>query len=529
MCDLFSAFRLPAAACLLALLAVVPAGPVRAQDGGGSETVSGSEAIDALAQLMRSRGLTPAEGFSVADYIETRTTQGSDGAIRHVRLHIGPDGHVIPKPEWRTYHPTYCKQQARYMQETDKVLDFKIIRITESANGVTRNQLTVFARLQDRASDGTLTTVQQREGEATNMTGVQRADEGDVADALAAAYAKLQGGVQAPASPCGEVRLKHVAGEEEGDAFVFQAGFQGSYGRYLDYTWNFGDGSGPVSGGKRARHVYDEDGTYEVSVYVEGENAEPGMATIEVEVEGGDAEPASCTFTAEVSGPISGTFEGKATIAFDSDGGTARATDLTLESEGFDLKVGLRPAHQVGAAETLEGAMVVASSETPVVNTLNENTGPLRGRKVTNGLFQQFSIQDESDFVTIEVQRSRVIRWKDLPKSLRDYSRRMFSQMAGGRVAQPVGAMSPQDRARYEQQVGDVAVQGVLRGRLKQSKLITGLVEEAKQITFRAEFDAGGSTFGCDYEGFPQKMEQRLKQVRQQMEQLKRERQGGGR
>ena len=527
MLDASFLFRFPHAFCLSVLLLFVGlADPARAQD----TPVSGSEANDALAQAMQSRGLTPAEGFSVADYIETRTTQGSDGAIRHVRLHIGPDGHVIPKPEWRTYHPNYCKQQARYMQETDKVLDFKIIRSTERANGVTRNQITVFARLRDRASDGTLTTLQQREGEATNMTGVQRADEGDVADALEAAYAKLQGlAVQAPASPCGEVRLEHVAGEEEGDDFIFQAGFQGSYGRYLDYTWNFGDGSGPVSGGKRGRHVYDEEGTYEVSVYVEGENVEPGMATIEVEVEGEDAEPASCTFTAEVSGPISGTFEGKATIAFDSEGGTARATDLTLESEGFDLKVGLRPAHQVGAAETLEGTMVVASSETPVVNTLNENTGPLQGRKVTNGLFQQFSIQDESDFVTIEVQKSRVIRWKDLPKSLRDYSRRMFSRMAGGRAAQPGGAMSPQDRSRYEQQVGDVAVQGVLHGRLKQSKLITGLVEEAKQITFRAEFDAGGSTFGCDYEGFPQKMEQRLNQVRQQMEQLKRERQGGGR
>ena len=261
----FPAFRFPRAALLPALLvAVALASPAHAQDGGGSETVSGNVAIDALAQAMRGRGWTPVGDLSLADYIGTEV---QDSGTRHVKLWIGPDGRAIPKPAWQTYHPTYCKQRARYLQGAVRVLNFKLFPIPPDGYNA-------FAQFIDVE---------------TGIIREQREGGNGIAEAIDAAWGKMNTGVGAPAGPCGEVRLRHVqGGEEVDDVFVFQAGFQGSYGQSLNYTWDFGDGSAPVSGGKRARHTYDAEGTYEVSVRVEGENVEPGASTVSVVV--GDEE-----------------------------------------------------------------------------------------------------------------------------------------------------------------------------------------------------------------------------------------------
>ena len=273
----FPAFRLCRVALLPALLvAVALASPARAQDGGGAQTVSGAVAIDALAQAMRGRGWTPVGDLSLADYIGTEV---QDSGTRHVKLWVGPDGRAIPKPAWQTYHPTYCKQQARYLQGAAKVLNFKLTSIPPDGYNA-------FAQFID-VETGVIEE-QQEGGQG----------QGGVAWAIDAAWGKMNTGVGAPTGPCGEVRLRHVQGEEVDDVFVFQAGFQGSYGQSLDYTWDFGDGSAPVSGGKRARHTYDAEGTYEVSVRVEGENVEPGVGTVSVVV--GDEAELTLFFSSKV-------------------------------------------------------------------------------------------------------------------------------------------------------------------------------------------------------------------------------------
>jgi hypothetical protein len=275
-------------ACLPAfvLLVALTAPPCAAQDGD-SETVSAAEATDALAQAMRARGLTPPSesDLSLEDHISTHV----DGSNQHVSLTIGPDGHAIPSGEWQDLRRNYCKRQARYMRGASTLLDFEIYRNRERLDGVVRNQLFVFARLIDVESGK---SIEQREGKASNITGEQRASEGYAAEALEAAFAKMERQPKAPDGPCGEVRLKHVEGEKVNDAFVFRAGFRG-FGKALVYTWDFGDGSETAVGRslQRATHVYDAEGTYEVSVRVEGtahgKPIEPGVGTVSVTVGGG--------------------------------------------------------------------------------------------------------------------------------------------------------------------------------------------------------------------------------------------------
>jgi PKD repeat protein len=263
----------------LSLFAAAVVSPCAAQP------VSGAEAIDAMAQAMQARGLTPPpdSDLSLEDHITSRTTGGGDRAARHVGFWIGPDGYVIPDAEWRDARPNYCKRQARYLRAPTQLIDFEIHRNTEKADGVTRNQLWVFARVTD-AETGTMTNAS--EGKATNMTGVQREDEGYVADALEMAFADMGGlNPKAPAGPCGEVRLEHVQGTDVGDPFVFRAGFRG-FGKALVYTWDFGDGSAPAEGRSLQvpTHVYEKKGTYEVSVRVRQMSGETSTGTISVDV-----------------------------------------------------------------------------------------------------------------------------------------------------------------------------------------------------------------------------------------------------
>lgn len=240
-----------------------------------AQPISGAEAIDAMKEVMRARGMTPPpeSGLSLDDYIQTSLDESGS---RNVRLWIGPDGHIIPSPEWQTYHPTYCMQRARYMESAANVLNFKASRNTEELDGLERTQTFTFVQFIDA---GTLVIEEQREGEE----GPDPDSRGLVAT-MSDAWDQLTVPIGGLTGPCGEVRVRHVEGTDAGDEFVFLAGFQGTYGRYLNYTWDFGDGSAPVSGGKRARHVYDAEGTYEVSVRVEGDNIEPGTGTLTVDV-----------------------------------------------------------------------------------------------------------------------------------------------------------------------------------------------------------------------------------------------------
>jgi len=242
--------------------------------------VSGAEALGALKQVMRARGLVPNPGsrLSMDDYVSTKPGAMSDQLVGFA---IGPDGQLIPTQEWRDYHPEFCKQRSREMLAPESFIEFKVTRTSERLDGAERNQIYVFARLRD-AESGKI--IEQHEGEATNMTGVDRPDEGDVADALEQAFSKMQASAAPPDSPCGAVPVEHLAGEKVGEDFDFLAGFRGSYGRYLDYTWDFGDGSGPVSVGKNATHVYNAPGTYVVSVEVDGENMDPATGKVAVEV-----------------------------------------------------------------------------------------------------------------------------------------------------------------------------------------------------------------------------------------------------
>ncbi|HET7274138.1 MAG TPA: PKD domain-containing protein [Longimicrobiaceae bacterium] len=233
-------------------------------------TVPGWQAMEALKVVMRQRGLTPSpeSGLTLDDYVHTNVTDGSDGGIRNVNLWLDTDGNIVPDPEWQEFHPTYCKQRARFMEGAVRLLNFKVIRIGPGEYSVFAQDMAVDTRIID----------EQREGISSG-----------VLDALASAWAQMGTSVGAPTDPCGEVRLVHVGGSDAGDTFVFQAGFQGSYGDNLTYTWNFGDGSAAAEGTPRMEHVYDRAGTYQVSVLVEGEGLEPGTATVSLVI-GGDLE-----------------------------------------------------------------------------------------------------------------------------------------------------------------------------------------------------------------------------------------------
>lgn len=247
--------------------------------------VAPATAEDVMARLLQDRGLAPSatHGLSFDDYIESSGVE--DGTTR-VWVTLGPDGNIIPGGEWRDGHPEYCAQRARHTQTAARLIRFKIHRTSETLDGRTRYQYYVFAGAVDGAT-GTVTN--QREWDSSVMQ-----DASAMANPDAEALYPLMNealddmGVHPGemVGPCGDVRLEHVSGSQVQEPIVFQAGFQGSSGRYLEYTWDFGDGSPPEDIGQRANHVYDRSGTYPVTVRVEGEDIEPGSRTIEVVIGG---------------------------------------------------------------------------------------------------------------------------------------------------------------------------------------------------------------------------------------------------
>ena len=140
-----------------------------------------------------------------------------------------------------------------------------------------------------------------------------------------------------------------------------------------------------------------------MTVRVPGPNGEVHSQTIRVSVDDDEPDFATCTFHGEVQGAISGTFEGTATVSFDSEGRAAQVTDLELETTGFDLNVGLQPAHRMGA---------------PVMGSVLSVAG--RGQDADEGAFEIFGQQDDyGDYVSVDIRESRVIPWRRMPASLR--------------------------------------------------------------------------------------------------------------
>ena len=433
---------------------------------------------------------------------------------RKVSVSLGPDGQLVPTDEWRDYHPDYCEERAREARPASQAVDFVVYQHTEQQGGRTRNQITVTAQVRDLESG---ISVEQRQGEATNMTGVDRADEGWTSDALEEAFAQLQTPMAAPESPCGEVRLEHVAGREVGDDFVFQAGYQG-HGQHLGYAWDFGDGAAAEGRSlQRPRHVYSDEGTYPVQVTVYGPDEEVHSQTVQVRVRPSEeANLATCTFRAEVNGAIEGTFEGTATVAFDAEGRSRRGDGpepggRRLRPERGPLPV-VPPGRETG---TLRGTMSVAG----------------HGPDVDEGLIGFFAQQEHyGDFVSVEVQESRVIPYSHLPASLRE-SMTSFVGVANASEQFEAMMQDPQARAEYEAQVGDVAVRGVVEGQLTQNygQGLEALQQTPQQITFRGEFDAGGALWGCDPEGALDRMREQWRGASEQIKELMREQGEGGR
>lgn len=243
-----------------------------------------------MTRVLQSRGLVPppGSGLSFSDYIQSN---GGEPGARRVWVSIGPKGNVIPGLEWRSRHPEYCKQRARDTLQPSQQLRFRLARLMETHDGKTRFQYFVFAGVVDEAT-GAITRQQEWDSSVMqNSDATSGVWESPDAEALYALMNEAMDGIavnpHALVEPCGDIRLEHVSGSQVKEPISFLAGFRGSYGRYLEYTWDFGDGSAPEDIGKRARHVYDSNGTYAVTVRVEGENVEPGSRTIDVVIGGG--------------------------------------------------------------------------------------------------------------------------------------------------------------------------------------------------------------------------------------------------
>lgn len=333
---------LPVLATCLALASV--AGNALADDSG---EVPAATAMSVMAEVLQSRGLTPPanSGLSMGDYIESNAGQAGE---RRVWVSIGPEGNIIPGAEWRDGHKEYCKQRARETLEPAQRIRFKLNRLTETDAGKTRYQYFVFGGVIDTAT-GSINHQQEWESSVMQDIGATSGvRENPDADALFALMSEAMDGMplkpRAMVGPCGEIRLEHVSGSQVGEPIVFQAGFQGSYGRYLNYTWDFGDGSAPEDIGKRAQHVYARNGTYPVTVTVEGKDVEPSSKTLEVVIGGSLALHFSSRIEMRAPGDtrIVSKFESVVPLSISADGtfqGSAPLRNVEMSNSAADRMV----------------------------------------------------------------------------------------------------------------------------------------------------------------------------------------------
>lgn len=105
-------------------------------------TVTEKEAVDAVIQVIQDSGLTfpsrddNAKNRSVnydlyaMDYIELDT---SPNGLIQIKLWVGGEGNIIPKPSWQAANENACSSQGRYMKGAVKLLQFTILSPSQEA------------------------------------------------------------------------------------------------------------------------------------------------------------------------------------------------------------------------------------------------------------------------------------------------------------------------------------------------------------------------------------------------------------
>ncbi len=157
--------------------------------------ITEDKAVTAIMGVMQDRGLvfpfknisvkgnfiTSANSLSKNDYLAVDLDEEGE---RRVHFDIGPDGHIIPKGEWRDANPDYCKDQNRFMKAAVKRLQFKMFA---AADGYY-----VFVQYIDVAT-GKIEN--QREGEADTLK-----------EAINKAWDKLEVNIKSPTDPCDDLK-----------------------------------------------------------------------------------------------------------------------------------------------------------------------------------------------------------------------------------------------------------------------------------------------------------------------------------
>lgn len=99
-------------------------------------TVTEKEAVDALIRAIQDSGLTfPSRDdnakntsansdLHAMDYIELDT---SPNGLIQIKLWVGDEGNIIPKPSWQEANQNVCSNQGRYMKGAVKLLQFTIL------------------------------------------------------------------------------------------------------------------------------------------------------------------------------------------------------------------------------------------------------------------------------------------------------------------------------------------------------------------------------------------------------------------
>lgn len=270
--------------------------------------ISPATARSALVDVLADRGKMAPEtsNLTLNDYINIHTTTDENGE-RGVSLTVPLDdrGRMIPNQKWRDAHPEYCRMQARETAIPSKQLLFKMVKIREAADTQRVKGLEDEDGKAVRIYYSTEAHLVSLGGEVKNRIGKASSSEATWMEIQKSRYAlgnpdrqmlnqtlgealdKLGAKVGKPTHGCGEIRLEHLSGEMVGEPVSFLAGYQGYYGKTLDYRWDFGDGSSNDANSKQVSHVYTEEGTYAVTVHVSGKHIEPGSQTIDVTIKDG--------------------------------------------------------------------------------------------------------------------------------------------------------------------------------------------------------------------------------------------------
>lgn len=266
-----------------------------AQDGSEVNPPANAAIMEGYAlDYLVDNGFVPesAKGLAVEDYVTIR----GDAEHPTVGVYIDEDGLLTPTPPWHEINDEYCMHYARYKTPSTNLLQIQVIKTTETDEGMTRSQYFFSARNIDThtslisfAEDNTSTVMYEASQDSSGVTNNPdfEAMEENVPALMDALFANA--GVTGIADPCGDIRVEHVSGNDVGESVFFLAGFEGGFGTHLTYTWDFGDGTAPEELDKTPTHVYNEDGTYTVSVTVTGDAVEPLTGTVDVTIGGGYA------------------------------------------------------------------------------------------------------------------------------------------------------------------------------------------------------------------------------------------------